>query len=165
MISTTLRNTVIALAASVAAGSVAWAAVRHTETLESEHRHMAVTREDSGYARLLSIKRPFFETQLRLCVDAADAAAGYATAEDDAVVESARDRFRQLYHGSLVVVEDEAVAEAMTAYRRRMLELDPHSVAQRRELRGLALVIGGACRELVGRSWSVDLPPLREAVN
>lgn len=158
----TVKTLISALSVAVAAASVVWAVMKEQENQELQRQKLQYEQRQASVEQTLSLKRPFYEIQLDLCVAAADAAGSYATAHDEGKAAGARDRFDELYHGSLVLVEDRDVAGAMIDYRRQMLALGSESLADRRRLASAALAVSNACRELIERSWTLDLPSLRD---
>jgi hypothetical protein len=106
-------------------------------------------------------REPFLKRQLELCFEASDAGATLATETDPALWEKARKSFWRLYWGPLNMVEDRAVASAMRALGDRV----PHDAAPpgalpMRQLEGASRELARAARDLILRSWRVDLPPL-----
>jgi hypothetical protein len=109
---------------------------------------------------LRDTKKPFFEKQLTLYFEAAEAAATLSNHE----VESdswrkARARFHELYWGPLGVVEDRRVAQAMVDFR-SALERDPR---QQQALRPLSLGLAHALRASIEEHWGVSLGPTATA--
>jgi hypothetical protein len=113
--------------------------------------------------------RPFLQRQLDLCVDASDAAATLASTGNAKQVAAARDRFWQLYIGSLHIVEDfgsGSVADRMYAFGRALKQVpaDANELAamdiEKRGLEGGALDIGMACRALIVTGWKDIVPQL-----
>jgi hypothetical protein len=106
-------------------------------------------------------REPFLKRQLDLCFEASEAGAKLATETDPAEWEKARKSFWLLYWGPLNMVEDRAVATAMHALGERV----PHDAAPpgalpMRQLEGASRDLARAARDLILRSWRVDLPPL-----
>ena len=113
--------------------------------------------------------RPFWDTQLRLYVRAAEAAATIATSNDGAATDRAEVEFWTLYWGPLAIVEDASLAQgpraavedamvALGAY----LRSHPKAARSKDELARLSLRLAHAMREQTGPSFSLELAPLGE---
>lgn len=99
-------------------------------------------------------KRPFYTKQLDLCESASGQAAILAApnghSRDD--LTRARREFWRLYWGPLGIVEDSAVEGAMVKFG-QCLEREGCS-----GLKGASLELAHACRELISKSWVLNLP-------
>ena len=147
-------NTVVVTAAIIASGI--WAVV--------------IFRNDAEIARAsqrFEAARPFLQRQLDLCIDASDAAATLASARDVERIAVARDRFWQLYNGSLHIVEDfgpKGVAIRMDDFSVALGEVPVAAEdlatmdIDERELQSPALGIGKACRALIEKGWQEVVP-------
>jgi hypothetical protein len=104
----------------------------------------------------IDARKPFLEAQLSLYLDVTNITAGIAQSLD----EDAIDRFWQLYKGSLVLVENKAVEQAMAEFG-KILREESLTDDKRKNLLGLkAIEIAKACRESVKTSWDVALEPI-----
>jgi len=107
-------------------------------------------------------RRPFLEQQLALCFEICDIVAVLATDSDRGRWEAARRDFWRLYWGKLGIVESAAIESAMV----RVGEIVPvlhESVAQipLTALRVPSLQLAHAARELILKSWGVEMEALR----
>lgn len=116
----------------------------------------------------------FGDKQLALCLDAAEAAATIAesynpehTVSPDEIHKS-RLRFQQLYYGSLAIVEDDSVANAMIQFQKHAavktgatIEKPEPKVTEALNAMQLldqdSLDLAGACRDLVQENWQIEL--------
>ncbi|MBV8566303.1 MAG: hypothetical protein JO366_17760 [Methylobacteriaceae bacterium] len=106
-------------------------------------------------------RQPFLQQQLDLCFQASDAAARLATETDPAEWEKARKTFWRLYWGTLSIVEDRGVEEAMVEFGK--LVPDAPVAAPTLPMKSLAqpsFQLAHAARDLILASWRVDLSPL-----
>jgi hypothetical protein len=106
-------------------------------------------------------RRPFLQKQLELCFEATDAASRLATEMIPTEWEKARFTFWRLYWGILGIVEDEPVAGAMVTLG-KIVPATPVNSPElpMTSLRGPALVLARAARNLMRESWDVDLSPI-----
>jgi len=107
-------------------------------------------------------RKPFLEKQLDLCFQAVDAAGKLATETDPAEWEESRLHFWRLYWGPLSIVEDEAVERAMVEFGKRIPATAVGSLALPiKDLEGPSYDLAHACRDLVLKSWRIDLPNVK----
>lgn len=108
-------------------------------------------------------RSPFLKEQLAVSFAAVDAVAILATETDPAAWETARKTFWRLYWGPLGVVENREVEAQMVALG-KMIPPPQEAVAAAElpmvELRVPSLRLAQAVRELLLKSWGVDLPAL-----
>jgi hypothetical protein len=106
-------------------------------------------------------KRPFLEKQLELCFAVTDTASRLAIETDPMEWEKARLAFWRLYWGPLSIVENRAVEAAMVELGDSVPKrpVDPATLPMT-ELQVPAYRLAHAARDLVLRSWNVDLPAL-----
>lgn len=151
-------NTLVATVAIVASGWWAY--------FEYEERAKLVLE-----AQQLEAAKPFLQRQLDLCVQASNAAATLASAQDPGRVAVAMDRFWELYFGSLHIVEDfgdDSVAARMRQFGDLVEELPSGSKvlaamhADERGLKSASLSLGQACRRLIDQGWQSGVQKLRE---
>lgn len=110
----------------------------------------------NNIARENEFKRYFWEQQLRYYVDAAESASALATLPEGPERDAAHVRFQQLYHGGLVVFEDESVAFAMRDFAQNYMDYKRNrglQVVLQRSARDLAT----ACKESLAQQWDVSL--------
>jgi hypothetical protein len=109
---------------------------------------------------LRDTKRPFFEKQLTLYFEAAEAATTLSNHDIDSDSwRKARTRFYELYWGPLGVVEDRRVSQAMVDFR-SAFESDPR---QQQSLRPLSLRLAHSLRASIEEHWGVSLGPTATA--
>jgi hypothetical protein len=109
-------------------------------------------------------KLSFLNKQLELSFQASETSARLATETDREKWKEAQGTFWRLYWGPLSIVEDPAVEAAMV--RLGGLVPPPGAEVPRLPMTVLqqpSLQLGHATRDLVLRSWNVDLPALRDA--
>ncbi|MEQ8655604.1 MAG: hypothetical protein RIC87_24345 [Kiloniellales bacterium] len=108
-------------------------------------------------------RSPFLKEQLAVSFAAVDAVAILATETDPAAWETARKTFWRLYWGPLSVVENREVEAQMVALG-KMIPPPQEAVLAAElpmdELRVPSLRLAQAVRELLLKSWGVDLPAL-----
>jgi hypothetical protein len=120
--------------------------------------------------RRIEATKPFLELQLSLYTEATTLASFIATTEDQAEIQSAVKRFKQLFAGELALVENTEVASAMEAFRRALPTLPSGNEPQQdagasqsaidRKMEKLALAqlslnLARAFRNSLARSWGV----------
>lgn len=111
-----------------------------------------------AYDREQAILKPLLDRRLELYFAASDAAATIATTKDQKERERAEARFMQLYAGTLVIVEDAGVEEAMISYHRCLTGSDSCNQA---ELTRRSLALASKARDSIGNSFKVKLDDLK----
>jgi len=113
-------------------------------------------------ARVESYKSYFWQSQLRLYLEATKAASTLATVPDIKSPEfaEARLRFDQLFHGELCVVESSDVAGAMIAFREALLASEKPE-GSREPLRGASITLAQVCRKSSESLWNIQLGELK----
>jgi hypothetical protein len=103
-------------------------------------------------------RRPFLQKQLELCFEATDAASRLALETNPTEWEKSRFTFWRLYWGILGIVEDQGVASAMVQLG-QLVPQTPSNPPQlpMSSLQRPALTLAHAARDLMRRSWDVDL--------
>ena len=102
-------------------------------------------------------KKPFYEQQLTLYLEATNVTARIAAPRDEQDKQAAIVRFWQLYWGPLALVESEQVAQAMIDFR-TILEDTALSEEQRKvKLRNQTISLAKQCRNSLQESWDVEL--------
>ena len=97
-------------------------------------------------------QRPFFDAQMKFYIEATETASQISST-DSGAREALIKRFWQLYWGSLALVEDDEVAQAMIAYGEH-LNKSPHDT---KGLKNLSLGIAHACRNSLKRLWVPEI--------
>ena len=105
-------------------------------------------------------RKPYWEQQIELYVQATTAAATLASSSDPVALELAEAKFWQLYYGPLALVEDAGVEAAMVRFGQSL-----RSDREQEDLRDLSLALAHACRESLGDAWSVKLSELQGRYN
>lgn len=108
----------------------------------------------------LSFRKPYWEKQISLYMEASSAAATLASTDDEEEWDKARNTFWRLYLGPLCLVEDRAVEAAMIDFG---MALDETTVdfSNRASLADLSLQLAIACRNSIRNDWRVPLEDLR----
>jgi hypothetical protein len=103
-------------------------------------------------------EKPFFQRQLELCELATSDAAVLSTQEGRAKadVQKAFEDFQRLYWGPLGIVEDPNVEDIMV----QTLSCLKGGCSTDGERQQHALRLAHACRDLVAKSWNIELSPL-----
>ena len=131
------------------------------EAKRTELRRSAEETQKELTALQWKAQRPFLKRQMELCFEAVETASTLATATDPAKWEMARTRFWGLYWGELALVENQAVAQKMVEFGKK-LENESMDDLPINELTVPSLQIAYQCRALIGESWKVELPELAE---
>jgi hypothetical protein len=109
-----------------------------------------LTARIQAEARRLESRKIFLDRQLELYTEATQVAATLATSTDAAKLETAQNRFWELYWGELSMVENRSVEGAM---------VEIHSCLNRNctqeDLQPLALKLAHACRDSLNQSWGI----------
>ncbi len=111
-------------------------------------------------ANELAFRRPYWEKQIALYLEATSTAATLASTDDEHEWDQARNTFWRLYHGPLCLVEDRAVESAMIDFG---MALDEAQVNfdNRAGFSNLSLQLAIACRNSIRSDWRVPLEDLR----
>ena len=111
-------------------------------------------------------RKPFLELQLSLCKEVVGYTSTIASSNSADEKRTAIDKFWQLYHGGLVIVENDELSRAMVNFAQNlkpdvMAEVDQLSFPQlyARPINQAALRVAGACRDLIKSGWAYDLLP------
>jgi hypothetical protein len=106
-------------------------------------------------------RRPFLQKQLELSFEATDVASRLAIETNPIEWEKSRFDFWRLYWGILGIVEDQSVAEAMIDLG-KTIPVTPVTSAElpMTSLKGQALALAHAARDLMRKSWDVELSPI-----
>lgn len=100
-------------------------------------------------------RRPFWERCLSLYAEASEMAARIAVVSQSEERDKAIQRFEELFHGAMCMVEDRDVEAKMVSFKQA---LDRNEG----DLEVLAHELAWACRKSVGESWQVKLEELRK---
>jgi hypothetical protein len=131
-----------------------------------ERQRLKETAEREASAKERDYKKPYFERQLATYFEASAVAATIATLPaGEANRTKAETRFRQLYHGDLVLVEEKDVMEAKAAFNNCLEELDEMCGSEPNKtfrLRRLSLNLAMRCRASIASAWTIDLKDLKD---
>lgn len=117
-----------------------------------------------GYTQFLATaeleaRKPFLQRQLDHCFEASRLAATLASTTDPEAFEEARERFKQLYWGGMVIIENRAVEQTMIdVFQGLNVGSDPELPVKSLQLESLCLA--HSCRALLASSWDIDLEEL-----
>lgn len=129
-----------------------------------EEKQQKETSEREAEAKEREFRKPFWEKQINTYFEAANVAAVIATLPAGNIDrKKAEERFRQLYFGPLVLVEDEEVMKAKVSLYNCLDELDEECTSEPSKtfrLQTLSLGLANKCRASIGTSWTVDLKNL-----
>lgn len=114
--------------------------------------------QTSAQQRQLEIIKPFLEKQSALYFEASNAAATIATATDSKERSKAEHKFRELYTGQMVVVEDPGVESAMINFH-MCLVAEPQCDESEMKIRSLSLA--SSIRESLKTSFGLSLQDLK----
>lgn len=104
---------------------------------------------------------PFLQKQLEIVLAATDAAGELATYKDADKWREAYNRFRVLYVGKMVMVEDTELAQAMKTFGDAVETLgSPNGSSRRDDLLGPTITLDHVARAFILKSWGVDLRTL-----
>ena len=103
-----------------------------------------------------SRKLPFLQRQLELCFEASQVVSTLAVTGSFDEWETARNRFWQLYHGQLAIVEDRHVEECMVECGRLIPPVGLPTVLPVDGLGSASLKLSGAVRRLLIDAWNVQ---------
>ena len=101
-------------------------------------------------------KKTFWEKRLELYLEVSKTAAILATREPDDETRKSRQRFLELLHGDLVIVEDDVVLKAMKQFYKRLIDYEGDPTVQE-DLQGFARDLANDCRESLKQSWDIPL--------
>lgn len=117
-----------------------------------------------GHTYALSMRQPFLKSQMDQCLAASESVARLASTLDVATWKKARQEFWMLYLGPLAIVENvdptgqNLVAAAMVEFRHELDKVDPAApVLPLSDLRGSALAVSHACRDLLVARWKAGI--------
>ncbi len=111
-------------------------------------------------------KRPFLEKQLELGFKATETAANLAVTTDIEEWKKARHSFWLLYWGSLSIVEDPNVEQAMVELGKLVPEMDePVPPLPMSNLQQPSYRLAHAVRGLLLKSWNIELPDVEAKQN
>ena len=109
------RETIIAIVSAAAAiGSGVVAFMSHQKAADAEAR-MALVSASADTAS--GVRDAIFDKRFELYFEIADLTARIATATDERAREDAETRFRELYWGQLIIVENANLQSALVAFR------------------------------------------------
>lgn len=102
--------------------------------------------------------RPFLQRRLELYFTASDTAATIALSKDKSERDKAESKFMQLYAGSLIIVEDTEVENAMIAFHQCLTGQDP---CDQSELQRRSQALASRARDSISKSYNVKLEELK----
>ena len=140
-------------AATIEKDRLAAAAAEESGRIEREKRDAIVRAE--------SYRSQFWQSQLRLYLEATKAASTLATASDSKSpsYQEARARFDQLYYGELCVVESSDVSGRMVDFRKLLIAVE-EGVQSRELLKSASMSLARACRKSSEDVWNIQLGEL-----
>jgi hypothetical protein len=106
-------------------------------------------------------RRPFLQKQFELCFEATDVASRLATETNPTEWEKSRFDFWRLYWGIFGIVEDQDVAVAMVSLG-NTVPVTPVASPElpMTSLKSPALALAHTARDLMRKSWDVELSPI-----
>jgi hypothetical protein len=119
------------------------------QTLEEELRRATAARE-------MELRKPLWERQLTLGVDASTTAATIATTDDDRERKKAQDHFWQLYYGPLVIVESKEISAAMQEFGKCLRPEGNYTDEEMSTMKSLSLALASAVQRSL-RDWDIPL--------
>jgi len=143
--STKLVSAVLAIAA------FAWGVYTYRHTAELKLAQQEAEARRTAETRRIEATQPFLQMQLALYTEATVIAAKIANSDNKEEVAAATRRFHELYWGELALVERNAVAAAMVAFRDALQANAPQTALQ-----PLSLDLAHACRDELAASWGTD---------
>jgi hypothetical protein len=131
-------------------------------TIQVAKQNIAAERAKIVLEQQQANRRPFLQKQLEICFEAVDAASRLATETSATELEIARLKFWRLYWGPLSIVENREVEGAMVALGKIV---PPQPISSPKlpmvSLQNPSYELAHAARDLMSKSWDVDLPPLK----
>lgn len=94
-------------------------------------------------------QKPLWIRETELLFETSEVVATLASSTDPKELEKATARFWILYYGPLCIVENKELAEAMKEFGRKLAKTNHRLPDDQTTLKGLSLVIAGACRAQV----------------
>jgi len=116
------------------------------------------TSEKSIQQREQEILKPLLDKRLELYFEASGAAATIAVSEDIVEKSKAEAKFKQLYIGQMVIVEDAKVENGMVEFYKCLTGQDQ---CEKPELQKRSLSLASRMRESVGNSFNITLQDLK----
>ena len=121
-----------------------------------------------GDKRAQDNKFPFLKQQLDLCFRASEIAATLTTESDPDKWDEARHEFWRLYYGTLCIVENREVADAVIALGKLIPRPEKPRPAQLPitdlEFRSASILLARQARKLILTAWRIKLDPATERV-
>jgi hypothetical protein len=112
-----------------------------------------------NHSNELSFRRPFWEKQLALYVEATSATSILATTHSESEWNAALDEFWRLYYGPLVIVESKAVVREMMAFK-DLIEGLVFETRASRNLKVPSLNLARTCRLSIRDGLNLNLDQL-----
>lgn len=109
-------------------------------------------------------KKPFWDEQLKTCVDAANISAKIAASSDDEIPKEDIENLFNVYFGRGALTLDVASLEKLRIIGNRAVRCNNKSeepdLCTRPNFNGLAFEVAEACRETLATSWELPLKNL-----
>ena len=102
-------------------------------------------------------KKPFYEQQLALYLEATNVASRISVPLGEEDKRAAITRFWQLYWGQLALVESQAVANAMVAFKNVLEDTTLTDEVRADQLRLKTIALAHKCRDSLEKSWNLEL--------
>lgn len=151
------------IAAAIITGSITLlAALLAAVAVRNVVRQLRAQQDQANRQQAEANKRPFLEKQLEICIEASDVVSRLATETGPERWEKVRATFWHLYWGRLALVEDREVEDGMKKFG-ELLPKGPVSkeMLPLESLELPSLRLAHTARNLILRSWNVELEPLR----
>jgi len=142
------------VATSVQVISIAVAALLSVLSFNSARGSESEARIAEARKHDIEAARPFLELRTQTYLETLKVVGVLATSNDKAVLETARQRFEQLYWAELALVEDVAVDNAMVALREALQATD------RDRQQKATLQLAHAVRDSLALSWGMPTKAL-----
>lgn len=139
------------VSALLAIAAFAWGVYTYRQTAEQRLAEEMAEAVRTAETRRIEATQAFLQMQLALYTEATVIVAKIANSDNQQEVAAATRRFHELYWGELALVERDAVATAMVAFRDALQANAPQSA-----LRPLSLDLAHACRDELAASWGTD---------
>ena len=104
-------------------------------------------------------KKHFWEKQLELYLEASNKAAQLALIEANNDKKKAYQRFLELYHGDLVLVEDQKVKDAMKDFIELYIDYQ-RDKGLHESLLTSSRALARTCRQSLAETWNIQLQDL-----
>ena len=127
-------------------------------TVHQYNAQQAAASDKVREEREKSLKAPLWEKRLNYYFQATEVAATIATSKDQTSREKAEAKFKELYYGPLVIIEDPAVESAMIKFNYCLTGQEPCDEA---ELAKRSLGLSHSARKSIEEAFEVELGKLK----